>query len=144
MYTFTPRAISDTSVDVDLKGLDDEKFMEQFPEGDDGWLNKDDPRVQRKFNGFKTLKDRQQYDALKTLYEPTTPGYLNPDNKIGQLNEQYDNLIKYDTTPLFISAGGAGAGKTFGWQTVAEENKLCCLYTGRQKARGLSDLFFYF
>lgn len=112
------------SVEVDLKGLDDEKFMEQFPEGDDGWLNKDDPRVQKQFNGFKTIKDRQQYDALKTMYEPTTPGYLNPDNKIGQLNEQYDNLIKYDTTPLFISAGGAGAGKTFGWQTVAEENNL--------------------
>lgn len=112
------------SVDVDLKGLDAEKFMEEFPDGDDGWLNKDDPRVQKKFNGLKTLKDRQQYDALKTLYEPTTPGYLNPDNKIGQLNEQYDNLIKYDTTPLFISAGGAGAGKTFGWQAVAEENNL--------------------
>lgn len=113
-----------TSVEVDLKGLDAEEFMKEFPEGDDGWLNKDDPRVQKKFNGFKTLSDRQQYDALKTLYEPTTPGYLNPDNKIGQLNEQYDNLIKYDTTPLFISAGGAGAGKTFGWQTVAEENNL--------------------
>ena len=112
------------SVDVDLKGLDAEKFMKEFPEGDDGWLNKDDPRVQKQFNGFKTIADRQQYDALKTLYEPTTPGYLNPDNKIGQLNEQYDNLIKYDTTPLFISAGGAGAGKTFGWQTVAEENNL--------------------
>lgn len=112
------------AVDVDFKGLDHEKFMEQFPEGDDGWLNKDDPRVRKQFNDFKTLKDRQQYDALKTYYEPTTPGYLNPDNKIGQLNEQYDNLIKYDTTPLFISAGGAGAGKTFGWTTVAEENNL--------------------
>lgn len=112
------------AVDVDFKGLDHESFMAEFPEGDTGWLNPSDPRVQKRFNGLKTLKDRQQYDALKTFYEPTTPGYLNPDNKIGQLNEQYDNLIKYDTTPLFISAGGAGAGKTFGWQTVAEENNL--------------------
>lgn len=112
------------AVEVDWKGLDHEAFMEQFPEGDDGWLNKDDPRVQKQFNNFKTIKDRQQYDALKTYYEPTTPGYLNPDNKIGQLNEQYDNLIKYDTTPLFVSAGGAGAGKTYGWETVAESNNL--------------------
>lgn len=112
------------AVDVDFKGLDHEAFMAEFPDGDTGWLNPSDPRVQKRFNGLKTLKDRQQYDALKTYYEPTTPGYLNPDNKIGQLNEQYDNLIKYDTTPLFISAGGAGAGKTFGWQTVAEENNL--------------------
>lgn len=112
------------AVEVDFKGLDHESFMAEFPDGDTGWLNPSDPRVQKRFNGLKTLKDRQQYDALKTFYEPTTPGYLNPDNKIGQLNEQYDNLIKYDTTPLFISAGGAGAGKTFGWQTVAEENNL--------------------
>lgn len=112
------------AVEVDFKGLDHESFMAEFPDGDTGWLNPADPRVQKRFNGLKTLKDRQQYDALKTFYEPTTPGYLNPDNKIGQLNEQYDNLIKYDTTPLFISAGGAGAGKTFGWQTVAEENNL--------------------
>lgn len=112
------------AVEVDFKGLDHESFMAEFPDGDTGWLNPSDPRVQKRFNGLKTIKDRQQYDALKTFYEPTTPGYLNPDNKIGQLNEQYDNLIKYDTTPLFISAGGAGAGKTFGWQTVAEENNL--------------------
>lgn len=112
------------AVEVDFKGLDHESFMAEFPDGDTGWLNPSDPRVQKCFNGLKTIKDRQQYDALKTFYEPTTPGYLNPDNKIGQLNEQYDNLIKYDTTPLFISAGGAGAGKTFGWQAVAEENNL--------------------
>lgn len=112
------------AVEVDFKGLDHEAFMKEFPEGDLGWLNPNDARVQKQFNGFKTLKDRQQYDALKTYYEPTTPGYLNPDNKIGQLNEQYDNLIKYDTTPLFVSAGGAGAGKSYGWRTVAEENNL--------------------
>ena len=118
------------AVNVDFKGLDHEAFMREFPEGDLGWLNRDDPRVQKQFNNFRTIKDRQQYDALKTYYEPTTPGYLNPDNKIGQLNEQYDNLIKYDTTPLFISAGGAGAGKTFGWTTIAEENNLKRLEEG--------------
>lgn len=112
------------SVDIDFKGLDPEEFMKEFPEGDDGWLDKKDPRVRKKFNNFATIKDRQQYDAFKTYYEPTTPGYLNPDNKIGQLNEMYDNFIKYDTTPLFISAGGAGAGKSFGWLSVAEENNL--------------------
>lgn len=112
------------AVDVDFKGFDHETFMSEFPDGDTGWLNPLDSRVQKYFNGFKTLTDRQRYDALKTFYEPTTPGYLNPDNKIGQLNEQYDNLIKYDTTPLFISSGGAGAGKTFGWEAVAEENNL--------------------
>lgn len=117
-------------IDIDFKGLDHEAFMKEFPEGDEGWLNKDDPRVQKKFNNFKTIKDRQQYDALRTYYEPTTLGYLNPDNKIGQLNEQYDFLIKYDTTPLFISAGGAGIGKSFGWENVAADNNLLPLAPG--------------
>lgn len=114
----------DDAVVVDFKGLDHEAFMAEFPDGDTGWLNKEDPRVRKKFNDFKTIKDRQQYDAFKTYYEPTSIGYLNPDNKIGQLNEQYENFIKYNTTPLFISAGGAGAGKTYGWETVAEVNNM--------------------
>jgi hypothetical protein len=113
------------AVDVDLKGFPAEEFMQPFLEsGDTGWMNKDDPRVRKAFNDFKTLTSRQQYDALRTLYEPTMPGYLNPDNKIGQLNEQYDNFIKYNTTPLFVSAGGAGAGKTYGWEQVADDNNL--------------------
>lgn len=112
------------SIDIDFKGLNPEEFMKEFPEGDLGWLNKNDPRVRSKFHDFKTLNDRQQYDAFKTLYEPTTLGYLNPDNKIGLLNEQYENFIKYDTAPLFVSAGGAGAGKTYGWESIAEENNL--------------------
>jgi hypothetical protein len=113
------------AVNVDFKGFDHESFMKDFLEsGDTGWMNEKDPRVVKAFNGFKTLTSRQQYDALKTYYEPTMPGYLNPDNKIGLLNEQYDNFIKYKTTPLFISAGGAGIGKTFGWRNVAEDNNL--------------------
>lgn len=113
------------AVDVDFKGFDHEEFMKPFLEsGDTGWLNPNDPRVKKAFNDFKTLTSRQQYDALKTYYEPTTPGYLNPDNKIGQLNEQYDNFIKYNTTPLFVSSGGAGAGKTYGWEQVADDNNV--------------------
>lgn len=118
------------AVEVDFKGLDHEAFMKEFPDGDLGWLNPEDPRVQKQFNGLKTITDRQQYDALKTYYEPTTPGYLNPDNKTGQLNEQYDNFIKYDTTPLFVSAGGAGIGKTYGWEAIAKENNLVPLKPG--------------
>lgn len=108
------------SINIDFKGLNPEEFMKEFPEGDLGWLNKNDPRIRSKFHDFKTLNDRQQYDAFKTYFEPTTAGYLNPDNKIGLLNEQYENFIKYDTAALFVSAGGAGAGKTYGWEAIAD------------------------
>lgn len=113
-----------TAVEVDLHGLDVDKFMSEFPDGDLGWLNPKDPRVQKKFDEFKTKTARQQYDALKTMYEPTTPGYLDVNDKIGQMNEEYDNFMRYNTTPLLVSAGGAGAGKTYCWGEIAKENGL--------------------
>lgn len=113
-----------TAVDVDLHGLDADKFMSEFSDGDLGWLNPKDPRVQKQFDEFKTKTARQQYDALKTMYEPTTPGYLDVNDKIGQMNEEYDNFMRYNTAPLLVSAGGAGAGKTYCWGEIAKENGL--------------------
>lgn len=113
-----------TAVEVDLHGLDADKFMSEFPDGDLGWLNPKDPRVQKQFDEFKTKTARQQYDALKTMYEPTTPGYLDVNDKIGQMNEEYDNFMRYNTAPLLVSAGGAGAGKTYCWGEIAKENGL--------------------
>lgn len=112
------------AVEVNLHGLDADKFMSEFPDGDLGWLNPKDPRVQKKFDEFKTKTARQQYDAFKTMYEPTTPGYLDVNDKIGQMNEEYDNFMRYNTTPLLVSAGGAGAGKTYCWGEIAKENGL--------------------
>lgn len=107
------------SIDFDWKGLDHERIMEHFPGGDTGWLNPNDPRVKKLFN-LDTLIGRQQYDTFKAYYQTELPGYLDPDDKAGLLNELYEDFVKEDTTPLLVSSGGAGVGKTYGFQKICE------------------------
>lgn len=122
MNADTPEEEAET-VDVDFKGFDHEKFMSNFEADDWGWANPNDERVQKAFN-LKTPIGRQQYDALLTYYGPTLPGYLNASDKVSELRGQYDDFMTLDTAPMFISAGGAGAGKTFSWEEIANENNL--------------------
>lgn len=122
MNADTPEEEADT-VDIDFKGLDHEEFISSFAPEDWGWANPNDERVQKKFN-FKTSIGRQQYDAFMTYYGPTLPGYLDASNKVAELRGQYEEFMTLDTAPMFISAGGAGAGKTHSWDEIATENNL--------------------
>lgn len=111
------------TVDVDFKGFPHEEFMAKFDPDDWGWANANDERVQKAFN-LKTPLGRQQYDAFLTYYGPTLPGYLNASDKVSELRGQYEDFMLLDTAPMFISAGGAGAGKTYSWDEIATENNL--------------------
>lgn len=113
------------AINIDFKGLDAEEFMEEkFPDPNDiGWLNPNDSRIQKKFD-LKTSIGRQQYDAFLTYYAPTVPGYLDARDKVAELCGQYEDFMLLDTAPMFISAGGAGAGKTYSWEEIAAENNL--------------------
>lgn len=116
--------------ELDLKGFDMDAFMDKFAGGDTGWLDKKNPIVQKSFN-FDTLVGRQQYDAVKDYQMRQLEGYLNPANKIGELNQQYENFVRKDSTPFFISAGGAGAGKSYGLWAVLEDNNVPQLQEGQ-------------
>lgn len=116
--------------ELDLKGFDMDAFMDKFSGGDTGWLDKKNPIVQKSFN-FDTLVGRQQYDAVKDYQMRQLEGYLNPANKIGELNQQYENFVRKDSTPFFISAGGAGAGKSYGLWAVLEDNNVPQLQEGQ-------------
>ena len=122
MNAETPEEEAET-VDVDFKGFPHEEFMSKFDADDWGWANANDERVQKAFN-LKTPLGRQQYDAFLTYYGPTLPGYLNASDKVSELRGQYENFMVLDTAPMFISAGGAGAGKTYSWREIATENNL--------------------
>ena len=93
-------------------------FMEKFPGGDLGWMNRRSDAVKKSFPD--TLVGRQQYDAVLDYQQRLLPSYLSPANKLGALNQEYENFITKDTTPLFISSGGAGAGKSFGLWAVLD------------------------
>lgn len=112
------------SLSYDWKGLDHEKIMkEEFDGGlDTSWLDPNNERVKKIFH-TETLSGRQNYDTFKDYYQRNpelVPGYLNAQNKVQDLYGQMLNWAEADDSPMFISAGGAGAGKTFGWQEIAK------------------------
>ena len=112
------------SLSYDWKGLDHEKIMEEEFDGglDTAWLDPNNERVKKIFR-TETLSGRQKYDTFKDYYQRNpelVPGYLNAQNKVNDLYGQMLNWAEADDSPMFISAGGAGAGKTYGWQEIAK------------------------
>ena len=106
--------------DDNLKGFDVDGFMRQFENGDMGWMEKTDKRVRQAFNNFATLTDRQKYDAFLDKVKRQQPDYQKPGEVIADLNLAYLAFIETDMSPLFISSGGAGAGKTYGMNKILE------------------------
>lgn len=114
----------DTEEDYELNGItveECEEFMKEFPNGDQGWREKNDKRVQKMFNGLSTLVDRQRYDSFLDFQKRQDADYLTPQEVVCDLNADYLTFMETDMSPLFISAGGAGAGKTYGFKKLAEE-----------------------
>ena len=110
----------------DWKGLDHEAIMrDEFDGGEDTeWLDPNSPKVQRIFK-TNTLSGRQKYDTFKDYYQrdpELVPGYLTAQNKVNNLNGQMWEWAQSEESPLFISAGGAGAGKTYGWKNIVAED----------------------
>lgn len=106
----------------DWKGLDHETIMkEEFDGGEDPeWLNPNSDRVKRIFK-TETLSGRQRYDTFLDYYQRNpdlNPGYLNSQDKVDNLNGEMYQWGKSDSAALFISAGGAGAGKSYGWKEI--------------------------
>lgn len=110
------------SLTYDWKGFDHKKCLdEEFDGGlDTSFLNPDSDKVKRVFK-TDTLSGRQLYDTFKDYYQrdpSINPGYLNAQNKVNDLNGRMCNWAKADKNVMFVSAGGAGAGKTYGWQKI--------------------------
>ena len=103
-----------------LKGFDVDGFMAQFPNGDTGWMEKTDKRVRQAFNNLTSLVDRQKYDSFLDFMKRQQPDYQRPQEVIQDLNLAYLTFIATDMSPLFISSGGAGAGKTYGMNKILE------------------------
>ena len=87
---------------------------------DKWWLDKNDFRVQKKFDGLKTLRSRQKYDAFLDKKKKADPDYVKPEEQVQDLNAEYLNFLDGDSTPFLVSAGGAGVGKTWGFKKLCE------------------------
>jgi len=125
----------------DWKGLDHEAIMhDEFDDGEDPiWLDDNSDKVKRIFH-TDTLSGRQRYDTFKDYYQRNpdlVPYYLNATQKVDMLNGDMYEWAKSDVSPLFVSAGGAGAGKTYGWkEIVAKHLNLPELKPGQDPSNG--------
>lgn len=111
-----------------------EQIMSEFPDGDDGWKNPKDPRIAKAFNNFISLSSRKAYDRFLDYQKRLDPDYQSPNSVIEDLNTDYLSFMVSDVSPLFVSAGGAGAGKTYGFKKMAEELNMPRLKEGQDPA----------
>ena len=114
------------ALNYDWKGLDHEDIMHRvFEDGKDpAWLDANSPLVRKNFN-LETLTGRQRYDTFKDYYQRDpnlVPGYLTAQQKVDELNGLLWDWAQNPDSPLFVSAGGAGAGKTYGWRDIVAED----------------------
>lgn len=114
------------ALNYDWKGLDHEDIMHRvFEDGKDpAWLDANSPLVRKNFN-LDTLTGRQRYDTFKDYYQRDpnlVPGYLTAQQKVDELNGLLWDWAQNPDSPLFVSAGGAGAGKTYGWRDIVAED----------------------
>ena len=112
-------------------GLDDfekvtgqsvDEFMEQFPEGDMGWMSEVDDRVQKAFNNLKTPSDRRLYDNFVDAQKRKNPKYVNQKMQLNRLRKSYFSFLsKNNNRPMLVSMGGAGVGKTWNFNHMAQD-----------------------
>lgn len=103
-----------------LRGMDIEDFMKKFPEGDNGWRDSSDYRVQDEFNKLRTLADRQRYDAFLDYQKRQDENYVPAQEQIQDINAEYLDFLDGNANSFLISAGGAGVGKTWGFKKLCE------------------------
>jgi hypothetical protein len=103
-----------------LEGVDTEKIMQEFPNGDQGWRDPNDRRIQKIFNKLTTLSDRQKYDAFLDEQKRRDENYVPPVKQIQDLNAEYLDFLDGDASSFLISAGGAGVGKTWGFKNLCK------------------------
>lgn len=105
-----------------LQGMDPDKFVEEnFIEGDYGWRDRQNPAIKKEFNDLKTLADRKRYDSFLDYMNRKDPDYRDPQGQMNDLKILFLEFLESSSkdNPLMVSAGGAGAGKSTGFEDVA-------------------------
>jgi len=127
----------DATVDIDDDsdgGVDDDKITEKW------YLNRNDDRVKKAFN-LKTKEGRIKYDQFVYKMKKKEKDYKNPVEVIQDLNEQYLEFLDNDEQRFMISAGGAGIGKSYGFNKMAELLNMKPFEEGDSPGDGDYDIF---
>ena len=124
----------DIDDDSDEGGDDDSQITEKW------YLNKNDERVKKRFN-LKTKEGRIKYDQFVYKEKKKEPDYKDPVEVIQDLNEQYLEFLDNPEQRFMISAGGAGVGKSYGFNKIAELLNMKPFEEGDQPGDDDYDIF---
>lgn len=124
-----------TSGDDDSDGgTDGNKITEKW------YLDRNDDRVKKAFN-LKTKEGRIKYDQFVYKMKKKEKDYKNPVEVVQDLNEQYLEFLDNDEQRFMISAGGAGIGKSYGFNKMAELLNMKPFEEGDSPGDGDYDIF---
>lgn len=127
----------DATVDIDDDsdgGTDGNKITEKW------YLDRNDDRVKKMFN-LKTKEGRIKYDQFVYKMKKKEKDYKNPVEVVQDLNEQYLEFLDNDEQRFMISAGGAGIGKSYGFNKMAELLNMKPFEEGDSPGDGDYDIF---
>lgn len=132
-----------TSDDVDIDGNEEEDgdpSKPGFQITEKWYLDKNDDRVKKAFN-LKTKEGRIKYDQFVYKMKKKEKDYKNPVEVVQDLNEQYLEFLDNDEQRFMISAGGAGIGKSYGFNKMAELLNMKPFEEGDSPGDGDYDIF---
>ena len=130
-------AADDADVDIDDDsdgGTDGNKITEKW------YLDRNDDRVKKMFN-LKTKEGRIKYDQFVYKMKKKEKDYKNPVEVVQDLNEQYLEFLDNNEQRFMISAGGAGIGKSYGFNKMAELLNMKPFEEGDSPGDGDYDIF---
>lgn len=126
---------ADVDIDDDSDGgTDGVKITEKW------YLDKNDDRVKKMFN-LKTKEGRIKYDQFVYRMKKKEKDYKDPVEVVQDLNEQYLEFLDNDEQRFMISAGGAGIGKSYGFNKMAELLNMKPFEEGDSPGDGDYDIF---
>lgn len=137
--------VADTNeeADVDIDGNEEEDgdpSKPGFQITEKWYLDKNDDRVKKAFN-LKTKEGRIKYDQFVYKMKKKEKDYKNPVEVVQDLNEQYLEFLDNNEQRFMISAGGAGIGKSYGFNKMAELLNMKPFEEGDSPGDGDYDIF---
>ena len=133
--------VADTNEEADVDIDDDSDGGTNGVKITEKWyLDRNDDRVKKMFN-LKTKEGRIKYDQFVYRMKKKEKDYKDPVEVVQDLNEQYLEFLDNDEQRFMISAGGAGIGKSYGFNKMAELLNMKPFEEGDSPGDGDYDIF---
>lgn len=131
---------TDENTNVDIDDDSDEESNKDGEITEKWYLDRNDERVKKIFN-LKTKEGRIKYDNFVYKMKKKEKDYKSPVEVVQDLNEQYLEFLDNPEQRFMISAGGAGIGKSYGFNKMAELLNMSPYEEGDEPGEDTYDMF---